>query len=34
VHTVCANDVAFSAIRADDRVVGWGHIVFIATEGV
>jgi hypothetical protein len=34
VHTVCANDVAFSAIKTDGSVVAWGHEVSIATAGV
>jgi phosphotransferase system IIA component len=29
VHTVCANDVGFSAIKADGSVVAWGHSVSV-----
>jgi hypothetical protein len=34
VHAVCANDVAFSAIKADGSVVAWGHDVSVAAAGV
>jgi hypothetical protein len=34
VHTVCANDVAFSAIKMDGQVVAWGHPVSVPVEGV
>jgi hypothetical protein len=34
VHTVCANDGAFSAIKTDGAVVAWGHGVTVAVEGV
>jgi hypothetical protein len=34
VHTICANDAAFSAIKIDGTVVAWGHDVSIATAGV
>jgi hypothetical protein len=34
VHTICANDVAFSAIKTDGSVVAWGHSVSVPTAGV
>ena len=34
VHTICANDVAFSAIKTDGKVVAWGHTVTVPVAGV
>jgi hypothetical protein len=34
VHTICGNDVAFSAIRADGSVIAWGHEVSVPAPGV
>jgi hypothetical protein len=34
VHTVCANDAAFSAIKTDGSVVAWGHAVSVPVPGV
>ncbi len=34
VHTICSNDAAFSVIKTDGSVVGWGHPVSIPTAGV
>jgi len=34
VHTVCSNDVAFSAVTYDGKVVAWGHVVSVPVPGV
>jgi hypothetical protein len=34
VHTICSNDVAFSAIKTDGTVVGWGHAVSVPVAGI
>jgi hypothetical protein len=34
VHTVCGNDAAFSAVKTNGDVVGWGHAVSIPVPGV
>jgi hypothetical protein len=34
VHTICSNDVAFSAIKTDGMVVGWSLAVSVPAPGV
>jgi len=34
VRTVCANDVAFSAIKSNGDVVSWGHAISVPVPGV
>ena len=34
VHTICSNDAAFSVIKTDGSLVGWGHLVSIPSAGV